>query len=764
MVPVMDTLAASRRASLWLAATVWLVACDRDVDSNHVAEVPLPTASFVGVTACAECHAAEAGRWEGSHHDDAMQVANADSVRGDFDSVEFTHGDVTSTFFRREAEYWVNTDGPSGELQDFRITHTFGVEPLQQYLIELPGGRHQALSIAWDTRPVEQGGQRWFHLYPEGAMTSDDALHWTGTYQNWNTMCAACHSTNLRKGYDPESDQFQTVWSSIDVACEACHGPGSNHVDNPSASPAMLGTVARAWVFAQGARIAELAVASSGSAEIEVCAQCHSRRAQLGDVVTPGQPFLDGFRPVLLETGLYHSDGQILDEVYVHGSFLQSAMAEAGVTCSDCHDPHSTELRAEGNALCTQCHLAAAFEAPEHHHHPAGSAGTKCVSCHMRAETYMVVDPRRDHSFRVPRPDLSVRLATPNACNDCHDDRTAEWAAGQVAGWFPGGRQTQFHYGEALHAGRGWAADSKDLLRRLIADRGEPAIARATAVSLLAVQLDAAGIDSLASVLNDDVPLVQLAAIEAMQNVPATLRMDYLQRYLTHSLKSLRIAAARSLVTARDQLSQRRQEDFSAALAEYLEVQRFNSDRGEGLFNQAVVLAELGQLAEAERVYLEALERDPAFSATYVNLADLYRSLGREQDAERVLETGLDAHPEDPDIRLALGLSLVRSGRLDEAMTHLDAALSTAPEAPYFAYVRAIALNSRGEQTQAIEALRSTHERFPGHRDTLFGLATILRDAGEIDAALEYAEKLVTLTPADSAARNLIRELEAARR
>lgn len=222
------------------------------------------------------------------------------------------------------------------------------------------------------------------------------------------------------------------------------------------------------------------------STELDTCAACHSRRKVITKNPVPGEPYLDGYLPALLEPGLHHADGQIDGEVYEYGSFLQSRMSAAGVTCSNCHDPHSAKLRAEGNALCGQCHMPAKFDSAEHHHHQPGNAGAQCVNCHMPTKTYMVVDIRRDHSFRVPRPDLSVALGTPNACTQCHAEHSAEWAAQTVAGWFPGGRQTTPHYGTALHAGRVGAADAEEQLDRLILDRSQPAIARAKCVVITA--------------------------------------------------------------------------------------------------------------------------------------------------------------------------------------------------------------------------------------------------------------------------------------
>ena len=746
-----------------VAVTAFAMGCeatDERLGSRQPAESL--TAEFVGGAVCAGCHARETAAWRNSHHDLALQAASAATVLGDFDDSEFVYAGNTTSFFTRGNERWVRTDGPDGSLQEYRVTHAIGIEPLQQYLVEMPGGRYQVLSVAWDTRPAENGGQRWFHLYPDEQIDSDDSLHWTGVYQSWNTACAECHSTDLRKNYEPAEHRFDTTIASIDVDCEACHGPGSIHASNPDVPPLAATRVARAWVFRDGASIASLADDAARSSEIEVCAQCHSRRSQLTDDHTPQDPFLNGFRPSLLDAGLYHADGQILDEVYVYGSFLQSAMAAAGVTCSDCHEPHSTALHANGNGVCATCHLASTFDTPDHHHHAANSAGSQCVSCHMRAETYMVVDPRRDHSFRVPRPDLSAKLQTPNACNDCHSEESSDWAAERVAAWFPSGRQNEFHYGEALHAGRAWTAQRAPLLRQVAEDTQQPAIVRATALGLMAQQMTSTDVELVSRAIDDTEPLVRLAALDALQAIPPERRFERAQSVLTDPRLALRTAAARALLPARAQLSERRQSDLDAALAEYAQIQQFNSDRASGLLNLGTLMTELGRAEESARLYLAAIAREPGFSAAYINLAELYRGLGREPEAEATLREGLAVNPDDAGLHFALGLALVRADRLDEALMELRAAVANAPDVPHYAYVLGVALNSTEQSEAAITTLRLAHARFPAHRDTLFALTTMLRDVGDIAAALEHAQRLVALVPSDAEARALLAALEPA--
>lgn len=738
-----------------------LGACGQDREAPPASAAAPPVATFVGGQVCAACHVEQAQSWAASHHALAMQRATSSTVRGDFGNTGLEHGTVRTRFFRRGDEFWVNTDDAQGNLRDFRIDFTFGVEPLQQYLVALEGGRYQALLTAWDTRSADAGGQRWFHLSPDEAVDHEDPLHWTGVYYNWNSSCAECHSTGLTKNLDTTNNSFATVWSSDSVDCEACHGPGSLHAAAPTTVRLGLPAVPRSWVFAGGAGIAQRVPSGASTDEIEVCAQCHSRRTQLNDSHEPGDSFLDGFRPALLDPLLYHADGQILDEVYEYGSFLQSRMYAVGVTCTDCHDPHSGLLRATGNGLCGTCHAPSAFDTPEHHRHSAGDAGSQCVDCHMPERTYMVVDGRRDHSFRVPRPDLSTSLGVPNACTNCHEDRSVEWAASQVAAWFPGGRSGTFHYAQALHAGRTWAADRHSLLTRVIGDPEMPAMVRATAINLLAAQMDDSDIELIGRGVSDGAPLVQLAALEALQSVPVSRRIDFGQRFLSDAPIALRIAAARALLPAREGLSVARRGDLDRALAEYRATQQFNADRVESLLNLGNLAAESGAQGDAEAIYRRALETQPRFAPTYVNLADLYRQQGREREAEELLRRGIELEPGDPSLKHALGLSLVRSNRLDEALELLREASELGTAEPLYAYVYGVALHSSGARDAGLEELENVAESFPGYAPVLFALATMHRDAGGIETAREYARRLLDVSPGDSAARALAAELGA---
>jgi Flp pilus assembly protein TadD/nitrate/TMAO reductase-like tetraheme cytochrome c subunit len=687
-----------------------------------------------------------------------MQPATAATVLGDFDNQTFDYAGVTTTFFERDGKFFVRTDGPDGELADFEITYTFGVDPLQQYLVPLPGGRYQSLSIAWDSRPEGVGGGRWFHLYPDERIDYEDPLHWTKRYQNWNFMCASCHSTQVRKNYDLATRSYATEFSEIDVSCEACHGPGSRHVawaESPeeerldSGLTVDLRTDDATWVMDVATGLSERQPPRTEHNEIETCAPCHSRRAQLHEDDPHGQLLLDDYRPALLSEPLYYADGQIRDEVYVYGSFLQSKMHRNGVTCQDCHDPHGLHVRAEGNAVCASCHLPEKFDTPAHHFHGPDSRGAQCVECHMPATTYMGVDPRRDHSFRVPRPDLTASIGAPNVCNGCHADQTSAWAATAVSKWY--GHEPTTHYGEALHAGWSGAPGAVSRLAAVMNDPETPGIVKASAASLA---------PSSASLQSAD-PLVRAGALSGADGLEETLKHQLVVPLLDDPVRGVRIEAARVLsALPMERFTPEQRVKLDLVLEEYRDVQRLNADWPEAHMNLGVLHAQLGELERAERDYQTALELDPEFARAYVNLADLYRAMGDDSRSEATLRSA-SASLNDAGIHHALGLTLVRLKRNEDALEQLRRAAELRPEEPRYPYVYAVGLQSVGDIDASLRVLRHANDRHPYDVDILIALVTTYRDRGEFDDALLYARRLAASNPSDASIRQLVVQLEA---
>lgn len=692
-----------------------------------------------------------------------MAEANEQTVLGSFDSTGFTYAGTTSRFFRRGGKFFVRTDGRDGRLADFEISYTFGVYPLQQYLIAFPDGRLQALSIAWDARPKQEGGQRWFHLYGNERVTHRDELHWSRPSQNWNFMCADCHSTALHKNYDPAADRFTTGWSEISVGCEACHGPGSQHLawakaprNAASAADSSKGLTARLderrdvhWTVSAATGNAVRSRPRGSDREMETCAQCHSRRRQIAEGYEAGKRFLDYYRPALLTRGLYHADGQQRDEVYTWGSFSQSRMYAAGVTCSDCHNPHTGRLRAEGNATCATCHLPDKYDTPTHHRHVQGSVGASCVSCHMPSATYMVIDPRRDHSLRVPRPDLSVKYGTPNACTTCHAQRGARWAAARVAAWY-GVRSTP-DLREYVAAAFGAAAISvpaaQPQLRALAGDRALPSITRATALADLDLRSHRSAVETFARSLTDPSPLIRLAALQSASRLPADVRASLVAPLLSDSLRTLRIEAANLLAGANTEAFESEQRTaLRRATDEFIASQRYNADRADARVNLGSFLAERGDGASAEDQFRAALKVDSMFLPAYVYLADFYRTQERDADGERLLRTGIALAPGNAALHHSLGLSLVRMRRLAEAVAELGRAATLDPSDVRFSYVYAVALHSSGKVDAAIAKLEQTLRVDSTNTDVLAALVSFHRTRGETAAAERYAQRLRALS------------------
>jgi predicted CXXCH cytochrome family protein len=723
---------------------------------------------YVGLSACEECHAEQTAAWRGSHHDLAMQPADETTVLGDFNDAVFEQGGVRSRFFRRDGRYFVNTDGPDGRMAEFEIQWTFGAVPLQQYLVEFPDGRLQALGIAWDTRAPEQGGRRWFHVYGSQAIPWNDELHWTKPANNWNYMCADCHSTGYRKRYDAQSDSFAPRWSDVDVACEACHGPGAGHVQRARAGGlgddsglvVALSRAGKTRVLEPGATTMSLPGAPGPAPEVEACARCHSRRAPVSATYRHGRPLMDSYVPALLSEPLYFPDGQIRDEVYVYGSFRHSRMYKAGVGCNDCHDPHSASLRAEGDAICAQCHLPGHYEAESHARHAAGPGAPGCRDCHMPARLYMVVDLRRDHSFRVPRPDLADALAVPDACAACHADRPAGWSAAAVRDWLGRDAKGLQQFAAVFAAARAGRIEAGDALRAVADDPAQPAIVRGTALELLLGYPSRATLAVAGAAVRDGDPAVRLAALGLVAAASADEAAGIIGPLLSDPVLAVRIEAARLLVDADPaDLGESDRQHLRAGLGDYVEAQRASLDRAEAWANLGAVYAHAGRADEAQRQYQAALSRNPDFVPAYVNLADLQASQGDEQGAGRTLNDALARLPGNAYLRHALGLHLVRSGNHDDALVSLRRATELDPGNVRFRYVYAVALDSLGQGAEAIAELERAHLARPADLDVLWALASISLRVGNSEAARRYGHMLARLRPGDPQVEGLLNHI-----
>ena len=725
----------------------------------------MPVATFVGGKKCMDCHKLEYDRWQNSHHDRAMEVANGETVLGDFNNAVAEFHGVISRFYRKDERFFVHTQGPNGKIGEFEITHTFGWYPLQQYLVPFPGGRLQCLPIAWDVRT-----KKWYHLYPKAPIDPSDWLYWTNAGQNWNGMCAECHSTNLKKDYDIQDDAYQTTWSEIDVSCEACHGPASRHVEW-----AELPDMARP----QTANF-ELEVKAKGMdsrQQVELCAPCHSRRSILGDYTHTEPDLLDSMLPSLLTREVYFADGQILEEVYVYGSFTQSKMYSRNVRCSDCHDVHSIKKVKEGNALCLQCHRAGIYDTQAHHFHkkkgekgePIRSAdgkvlfdvgtGAECAQCHMPERPYMVIDYRADHSFRIPRPDLSIKLGTPNACNRCHVDKTNQWADDYITKWYGPGRRA--HYGTIIEAGRKQLPEAQKDLIKLAADPLYPVIVRSTALSLLAAYPAEETREAFELALMDDEALIRRTAVDHLRVPDHTRQTTLLSSMLYDPVKAVHMEAARRMTEIPDPpLDSNQKKVFRISLDEYQKSMEYSADFAFGRYNLANLYAALKQPQKAVENYRAAIKIDNLFYAAKVNLAMLYNQMGQNNEALTLLREVATAHPEVYEAQYSLGLLLAEEKKYAEAAKHLDLAAGGMPGRARIHYNLGLLRQHLKQDSDAEASLLKAQELAPDNLDYLYALADFYLKRRKLNKARSIAEEIVARHPNQRIGHDMLNLIE----
>lgn len=731
--------------------------------SATIFSAQLDDGSYVGAKACATCHQQQHQQWQQSDHHKAMALATPDAVLGDFTDASVHFHNITSRFYQQGKDYFVDTLDAAGKKNTFQIKYTFGFHPLQQYLVEMENGHIQALNTAWDSRNKEQGGQRWFHLQPDESITPEHPFFWTRYFQNWNNRCASCHSTNVVKNYDVEAHSYNTTWSEINVSCEACHGGGAKHLQlanegKLSGSDSGFSTdlsTALSWQFTPGAAIAS-PQGKKNAEEINRCGTCHALRTSLTEN-PDGKGFHDSNRLQLLNEGAYFLDGQIREEAFVMGSFLQSKMHSAGVTCSNCHNPHSGKVLIEGNGLCAQCHRPEVFDTPKHHHHSVSSTGAACVNCHMPARTFMQVDDRRDHSFTLPRPALSQSLGVPNACTTCHESEAGkdnDWASEQLLRW--GVKPVKHHW-----ANLNQRAEASDVLvtrgiTRLLDEAQAPAIVRASLLQRLAAFPSRVSVEAAQKSLQDENPMLRRAAVASLQALPGEVRWQLLSPYLQDESRTVRFQLAETLADLLSQLNAEQQAALLPVIEEYRASLSVSADSPATQGAIAQLELNLGNLQAAEKAYLQALRIEPNYVPVLLNLADFYRSTQREKDAEALLVRALGVAPDSGAAQHSYGLLLIRKGDYQAALPHLKLAVAQTDAQPRYAYVYAVALDELGQTKMAVKALVTATKRWPNQYDLLMTLVFYLEKTGDSLSIYQYISQLSAIAPADPAVKKLV--------
>ncbi|TWO31928.1 tetratricopeptide repeat protein [Seonamhaeicola sediminis] len=738
--------------SKWLfICFVVLVSCNNkkakyievDKDSIFVSSHLIPDDHFLGDKACAECHKEEVELWSGSHHDKAMQIATEETILADFNNTTYTSQGVTSYFFKTESGYFVNTEGPDGKNHDYKIEYTFGITPLQQYIVKFPNGHYQCLRTAWDTEK-----HKWFDLYPDFKVIHSEWLHWSRGGLNWNNMCADCHSTNVRKNYKQADHSYDTKYAIINVNCEACHGPGKTHVEQAKKLGENYVATKGMWMTSDTAP-KEL---------VDQCARCHMRREQYSGHFNFEGTMMDHYFPQVLTNNLYHPDGQILDEVYVYGSFLQSKMYQNNVTCTNCHDPHSLKLRFEGNTLCLQCHEQPKYDVATHHFHEAGSEGAQCINCHMDGKIYMGNDYRRDHSFRIPRPDQSIKYGTPNACIRCHTDKSNEWAWEHFKTNY--GEPDYTHFSDLLAPGFTGESSGFHGLLTMAKDTVYPDIARASAVRSMTNYLNEEVIDNMLQFLNDESPIVRGTTIDVLSEIPSQDYINYFLPLLKDSKRTVRVKAFFAMASLDElQIPEDYKEAYQKVKKEFEVHLGVTSDFAGGRAKRGGFYLKKGDVLNAIKSFESALEIDNQNNIIRTNLANLYYRNGQLNEAEEAFKTIIGQEPEYGQTYYSYALLLGEQNRTKEAITQMQLAIKYMPENIRFYYNLSLLHDKLNNFKEAENVLANGLKLAPQNGDLLYVLAYLYQKQGQLEKAKNITQQLVELYPNNQKYRSMYNQL-----
>ncbi len=638
----------------------------------------------IGPQACAQCHPNAVADWHGTHHALANRPVDPTLDNAAFvPSKSFTDAGVTSKFSKQAGEFIIEVFEADGSKSRHALTGVIAVDPLRQYLAPFPDGQWQTTSAAYDPAKHE-----WFEVFSGDGRLPGEWGHWTGQGMNWNANCAACHMTEFKKNYDWQTGKYASTWLQQGIACAQCHSGLEEHV-------------AKA---AQPGYIAPASLKMSKEQIMDNCASCHSRRGQItADRFTPGERFHDHFDLSLPDQpGLYHPDGQVLDEDFVYGSFMMSRMGHAGVTCLDCHNPHTTKtiLPVENNMLCLRCHESGLENAPiiqpeAHSHHPAGSTGNRCVECHMPETNYMMRDPRRDHGFLSPDPLMTQELGIPNACNRCHTDESTEWAVEWAEKWYGEklAELPQRARARALAAAYEGQPAAHQALLELAASEDVTAWQATYAGLLGGWANEPAVLAYLQSLMDSDSALVR-------GRVARSLAWSPQDAYLLRGDKSrnVRLAATFGLI-GRTQLSEEN-------VSEWIEAQQFNSDRPQNAFILAERLFSLGgNPADIRTLVDRAVALDRRSADVNVQAAVFYSRLEDSGQAEKSLFDALAIDAQNVQALYYLALFRAEQQNYPEAITLLKDVVALDPGYERAWYNLALAYTKQGQWLEARDAM-----------------------------------------------------------
>ncbi|MEL4454708.1 tetratricopeptide repeat protein [Lutimonas vermicola] len=706
---------------------LFLISCENSNDKNEYKEIEsltsLQTEGYVGDESCTTCHQEAFKDWKGSHHDKAMQLVDDTTVLGDFNDVKVSLDGVSYFFYKKESGFFVKTIELDGSENEYKITYVFGLTPLQQYIVDFKDGKKQVLRVTWDTLE-----KKWFHQYAGDEIIITDWLHWSRGAQNWNTMCAECHSTNLKKNYFVEKDSFHTTYSSINVSCESCHGPGEKHIN---------------WANSgQTDKNMQVILGNDQQAQMNMCAPCHARRVKLTKDLIPGLNFEDQYMVQNISSQFYHLDGQILEEDYVYGSFLQSKMHAQGIKCGDCHNVHSNKLKMTGNQLCLQCHVPDTYDAPQHHFHEANTEASRCINCHMTGRYYMGNDFRRDHSFRIPRPDQSVEYGTPNACSECHNDKSEEWAAEWVVNWY--GKERRPHFSDYLLISNQPELNPRERqkLDTFINDLNYPAIARSTVINNLSYTNEEQ-LKSLLTALNDSSAVVRYNALMQFRTMSPQDRIAVAQKHMVDSIRLVRIGSAQLVIGFEgDDWTESEKLSLFKAREELEEMLYSNADFSTGRLQLGDYFMQANDYRSAIKHYEMALKMDSLLYPVYTNLATAY-SINQQMDkALETLNTWMDKQPDAGRPYYLRALLHFELGNNEIGEQDLKMAIDLDPQDSRSMYNLATYYYQIKEYQRAEIQVKKALGIEPGNQEIKYLYALILKELGKIQEANQLMKEI----------------------
>ncbi len=699
-------------------------------------------ASYAGSGVCGSCHEAEFRAWRGSHHAHAERQLElpADVTAFDAKTADAYPGAVFHAGVAEPGPF-VEVQGASGKLERLGPVRWIGVDPLRQLLIQGEAGRLQALDVAYD--PAKRD---WFSIFGNEQRQPGEWGHFTGRGMNWNSNCASCHNTDLRKGYQPENESYQTTYQELGVGCESCHGPQLAHVEA---------------YRNQRAPAPHHAAALTAERWLDTCGSCHSRRSDLTGNFRPGHAFADDFAlEIPGSSAAFYADGQVNEEAYELTSFLSSRMHQAGVTCQDCHEPHSSQLRFPDDQLCLQCHGNGVRNAPRidpaaHTFHKPSSTGSRCVNCHMPLTRYMQRHGRRDHGFTIPDPLLTLELGIPNACNRCHADKSAAWAEHAAALRY-GQRLERATRRRARLLAKGEHADpsaKKGLLELL--SREPIGLWRAAAAAALEHYLpDQAVVSALLEAAHDDDALTRERALRALElefprepeRIGAALRHG-----LEDPLRSVRVAAAWAL---RAEVS-----ESSQAGADLLAALRFNQDQPTGQLQLGGYQLARGNVKGAIDHLERAVRWDTRSAPLHHELAVALSAAGRTKEAIAELERARTLEPAEGQYAYRLGLAYSENHDLKAAIETFELAVKLSPQLGRAWYNLGLARNLSGDASGGLRALEQAERAAPLDADVPYARAVVLSNLQRKDQAKAAAQRALSLNPTLQAARALLHQL-----